>query len=69
MPRAVTELLSHEVGIEVDTLQQITENLPWGFQTVTPPVIADQQKIADAFFHLKLIPKKLDLSEATLPTR
>ena len=68
-PRAVAELLSHEVGIEVDTLQQITEHLPWGFQTVTPSVIADKQKIADAFFNLKLIPKKLDVSEATLPAK
>ena len=48
-PRAVAELLSHEVGIDVDTLQRITEHLPWGFQPVTPTVIADQQKIADTF--------------------
>ena len=66
-PRAVAELLSHEVGIEVDTLQQITEHLPWGFQPITPAVIADQQKIADAFFALNLIPKKLDVRQATLP--
>jgi sulfonate transport system substrate-binding protein len=65
-PRAVAELLSHEVGIDVDTLQEITEHLPWGFQPVTPSVIADQQKIADAFFNLNLIPKKLDVSKATL---
>jgi sulfonate transport system substrate-binding protein len=66
-PRAVAELLSHEVGIDVDTLQRITEHLPWGFQSITPAVIADQQKIADAFFALNLIPKKLDVREATLP--
>ena len=65
-PRAVAELLSHEVGIDVDTLQQITERLPWGFQPVIPSVIADQQKIADTFFNLNLIPKKLDVREATL---
>jgi len=29
-------------------------------------VIADQQKIADAFFNLNLIPRKLNVSEATL---
>jgi sulfonate transport system substrate-binding protein len=66
-PRAVAQLHSPEVGIEVDTLQQITEHLPWGFQPVTPGVIADQQRIADAFFDLNLIPKKLDVREATLP--
>jgi sulfonate transport system substrate-binding protein len=66
-PRAVAELLSQEVGIDVDTLQQITQHLPWGFQAVTPSVIADQQKIADAFFILNLVPKKLDVREATLP--
>lgn len=65
-PRAVAELLSHEVGIDVDTLEQITVRLPWGFQSVTPAVIADQQKIADAFFNLNLIPRKLNVSEATL---
>lgn len=65
-PRAVAELLSHEVGIDVDTLQQITEHLPWGYQPITPAVIVDQQKIADAFFNLNLIPKKLNVTEATL---
>ena len=65
-PRAVAQLLSPEVGIDVDTLQQITERLPWGFQPVTPAVIDDQQKIADAFFLLHLVPKELDVREATL---
>ncbi|MGA8658715.1 MAG: hypothetical protein WB586_21480 [Chthoniobacterales bacterium] len=68
-PRAVAELLSHDVGIDVDTLQQITEHLPWGFQPITPTVIADQQKIADAFFSLNLVPKKLNVAEATLPAK
>jgi sulfonate transport system substrate-binding protein len=68
-PRAVAELLSHEVGIDVDTLQRITEHLPWGFQPVTPIVIADQQKIADTFFSLNLVPKKLDVRAATLPVK
>src|SRR6516164_10607496 len=68
-PRAVALLLSAEVGIDVDTLQQITERLPWGFQPVTPAVIDDQQKIADAFFILKLVPKELDVREATLTVK
>ena len=68
-PRAVAELLSHEVGIDVDTLQRITEHLPWGFQPVTPTVIADQQKIADTFFSLNLVPKRLDVRAATLPVK
>jgi sulfonate transport system substrate-binding protein len=36
------------------------------FAEAHPAVIADQQKIADAFFNLNLIPKKLNVSEATL---
>ena len=68
-PRAVAQLLSPEVGIDVDTLQQITGRLPWGFQPVTPAVIDDQQKIADAFFILKLVPKELDVREATLTVK
>ena len=68
-PRAVALLLSAEVGIDVDTLQQITERLPWGFQPVTPAVIDDQQKIADSFFILKLVPKELDVREATLTVK
>jgi sulfonate transport system substrate-binding protein len=68
-PRDVAELLSPDVGIDVDTLQQITERLPWGFQPVTPTVIDDQQKIADAFFMLHLVPKELDVREATLTLR
>lgn len=68
-PRAVAELLSHEVGVDVDTLRRITEHLPWGFQPISSAVIGDQQKIADAFFNINLIPKKLNVSEATLPSK
>jgi sulfonate transport system substrate-binding protein len=68
-PGAVAQLLSHDVGIDVDTLQQITERLPWGFKAITPGVVDDQQKIADTFFNLNLIPKKLDVREATLSAK
>ena len=35
----------------------------WGVQAMTPEVAADQQKIADAFRGLGLIPKPIRISE------
>ncbi len=50
LDRAVTELFVGRVG--------------YGTRPVTREILAEQQAIADTFFDLKLIPKKLDLLQA-----
>lgn len=50
LDRAVTELFVGRVG--------------YGTRAVTREILAEQQAIADTFFDLKLIPKKLDVLQA-----
>lgn len=37
----------------------------FGVHPLTPGVVADQQKIADTFYELKLIPRHLDIASVT----
>ena len=45
-------------------LRQAVERQGYGAQFITPEVVEAQQKIADTFTELKLIPKKLNLLHA-----
>ncbi|HEY0793437.1 MAG TPA: sulfonate ABC transporter substrate-binding protein [Chthoniobacterales bacterium] len=63
-PSDVAQFLAKEVGMPPQILESIIRREPWGFQTVNPPVVADQQAIADLFFALKLIPKSIRVAEA-----
>ena len=60
---AATEL-SPAVGIPVPVLKLALSRQAWDVRPITPEVIADQQKIADAFFSLGLIPKAIRVQDA-----
>ncbi|MBV9655870.1 MAG: hypothetical protein JOZ42_15045 [Acetobacteraceae bacterium] len=36
----------------------------FGVEPMSPPIVADQQKIADTFADLRLIPAKIDVASA-----
>lgn len=52
------------LGLDRATLELYLNNLRYGNLPVTPDILAGQQAIADTFFDLKLIPKKLNLRHA-----
>ena len=62
-------ILSPQVGIDVATLTEILQGRPYGItQPVKPDVVDYQQKVADAFLSLKLLPKPIAIKEvAQLP--
>jgi sulfonate transport system substrate-binding protein len=62
----VASILSAQTGLDKATTELATKRYSFGVKPVTPSVIADQQKIADAFFNLKLIPKKIVVKDAVL---
>ena len=64
-PAEVAAYLSHDVGVDEKLLEVITRRQPWGFHPIDAAVLADQQAIADAFLQLGLIPKRIEVSEAT----
>ncbi|WP_418184725.1 sulfonate ABC transporter substrate-binding protein [Aliarcobacter vitoriensis] len=60
-PLKTAETLSKVNGLEVDALELSHKRAVFQTQYLTPKIINDQQEIADTFYDLKLIPKKLDI--------
>jgi sulfonate transport system substrate-binding protein len=55
--------LSPAVGIPAPILKLALSRQSWGVQKISPEVVADQQKIADAFHDLGLIPKSIRIGD------
>ncbi|MGL4315881.1 MAG: sulfonate ABC transporter substrate-binding protein [Pseudomonas sp.] len=51
------------IGLSPEITRQAVERQGYGAQLITPDVITAQQKIADTFTDLKLIPKKLSIKD------
>lgn len=62
--RAVAEQLSPSVGIPVPVLEVALKRQSYGIKLIDATVIAEQQRIADTFFELGLLPKKITISDA-----
>lgn len=62
----VVSVLSQQTGLEPAVVQLAAKRYAYGVARVTPSVIAEQQKIADTFTELKLIPRKLNVADAVL---
>jgi sulfonate transport system substrate-binding protein len=65
-PQEVAEFLAPQVGIEPKILETIVRRQPSGYKPIDASVISDQQRIANAFFQLNLIPKAVDVREAVI---
>lgn len=65
-PQEVAEYLSPQVGIDAKILETIALRQPSGFKPIDASVISDQQRIADAFFQVNLIPKAVVVREAVI---
>lgn len=64
-PPEVAKLLSPQLGIDVPTLQEITQRRPYGVQPLQPDVVTYQQQVADTFYKLGLLPKQINVKSAT----
>jgi sulfonate transport system substrate-binding protein len=53
-------------GLPVDVVELALQRYEFNVKPLSNEVIADQQKIADVFFDLKLIPKAISVREASL---
>jgi sulfonate transport system substrate-binding protein len=58
--------LQPEIGLDHATLQLALSRGGYGVAPVTDAVMAEQQQIADAFYNLRLIPKHINVRDATL---
>ena len=60
---AVAEQLSPSVGLPVPVLEVALKRQAYGIKPIDAQVIAEQQKLADTFLALGLIPKAITVSE------
>ncbi len=62
-PEDVTQQVAPLLGLPADITLTSVKRQGYGALFVTPEVVAAQQKIADTFFQLKLIPKPLRIKD------
>jgi sulfonate transport system substrate-binding protein len=65
-PKEVAAILSVQTGLEPPVVELAATRYAYGVQPVSAPVIQEQQKVADAFATLKLIPKPIIVRDALL---
>ena len=63
-PKKAAAVLSPSVGLPEPVVEIAVERQAWGVVPVDQAIAADQQKIADTFTKLGLIPKSIRISEA-----
>jgi sulfonate transport system substrate-binding protein len=66
-PKEAAAALSPQIGLDQPTLQLALSRGGYGVKPITDAVLAEQQRIADSFYDLKLIPKHINVRDATLP--
>ena len=63
-PGEVARVLAPQIGLELPIVEAAARRFAYGIVPVTPQVAAQQQKIADTFHALKLIPKPIRIVDA-----
>lgn len=67
-PTQVAELLAPLLKLDQSILEVVSKRRNYGFEVVTPEMVAEQQAIADSFYKLKVIPKAIKVAEAVQPS-
>jgi sulfonate transport system substrate-binding protein len=65
-PKEAAAALVPQIGLDQATLELALSRGGYGVTPVDDAVLAEQQRIADAFYDLKLIPKHINVRDATL---
>jgi sulfonate transport system substrate-binding protein len=63
LPQAAA-LIAPLQGLDIAVVEQALQRYQFGVQPLSPAVAAEQQKLADAFAELKLIPKPVRIADA-----
>jgi len=63
-PGEVARQLAPQVGLEQPIVELAVQRMGYGVKPVTPDILAQQQKIADTFFELKLVPRQVRVADA-----
>jgi sulfonate transport system substrate-binding protein len=60
----VAKFLAPQIGLELSIADLAARRFAYGIRPISPQVAAEQQKIADVFHELKLIPEAVRISDA-----
>ena len=63
-PKEVARFIAPLIGIELPVVELAAQRLTYGVKPVTDDVLAQQQKVADAFVELKLVPRPVRVADA-----
>ena len=66
VPRAA-QLIAPLQGLDLAVVETSLKRYRYGVTPLTPAVAAEQQKVADTFYDLKLIPKPVRIADALPP--
>jgi sulfonate transport system substrate-binding protein len=66
--KQVAAILASQVGLEPAVVELAAQRYSYGVKPISRSVLEEQQRIADVFTHLKLIPKKINVRDAVLST-
>ncbi|MDY0406551.1 aliphatic sulfonate ABC transporter substrate-binding protein [Virgibacillus sp. 179-BFC.A HS] len=59
----LAEMLAPILNIEKDAIKMAIERRTYGVDAISKDIIKEQQEIADTFYRLDIIPKKIDVTE------
>jgi sulfonate transport system substrate-binding protein len=62
--KEVAQLLAPQIGLDLAVTELAAGRFAYGIKPINSLVAAEQQKIADVFFELKLLPKAVRISDA-----
>jgi sulfonate transport system substrate-binding protein len=68
-PDQVAAILSAQTGLARGVVDLAARRYSYGVRPMSADVIEEQQKIADVFYGLKLIPKSIAVKDALLPSQ
>ena len=63
-PQALADLLAPQLGVDAKVLRLATERRRYTAVPVDAGIVAEQQRIADTFYKLKLIPRTVQVRDA-----
>ncbi|MED3690043.1 sulfonate ABC transporter substrate-binding protein [Peribacillus butanolivorans] len=68
-PKDVAEFLAPEIGMSVEALDKTLKRKEYGLEEISKTALNDQQKIADTFYNLKLIPTEVNVFDASIDVK
>ena len=67
-PKELAKFLAPQIGIDLPIVELAAQRLTYGIRPVSDEVLAQQQKVADSFYEVKLVPKQVRVADAAWRT-